>query len=65
MINGMYQLHIYCCDPHDLKCNAQETELGWDCETGAQARRKARKRGWKLDLKTSTATCPECAKKGK
>jgi hypothetical protein len=33
-------------------------------ETGSHARALARKRGWKLDLKTRQAFCPECVKKG-
>ena len=35
--------------------------FGHDCETGAQARRKARQAGWFVKTGDSRAYCPTCA----
>lgn len=57
---GCYTLDLYC-QHREAKGHARL--YGPDqftAETGAECRRDARRRGWKLNMQTHEATCPKC-----
>jgi hypothetical protein len=71
MINGAYDLRVYCDVPvgdveHEnfgaewSKCNGQFTG-----QSRAEAIRDARQHGWWLDWKSGRARCPACVKAGR
>jgi len=76
VITGCYDLMLYCDVPD---CNRGNYGGGstpgqhaygaghgeFTAETGASCRKQAKKRGWKLNLRTGAAICPLCAKEGK
>lgn len=68
MIVGGYLLHLYCdaLPANDPIHGFDEFphQFGHDRETGAQARKDARRKGWRLNLETGRAVCPKCAKLG-
>lgn len=58
---GGYDLHLYCdhaSDEHDLL----EFPHEFYAETGAECRREAREKGWKIN-QDGTATCPKCVQR--
>lgn len=74
MIVGGYVLHLYCDSgrrefdqkdkpghQHGMSSNAAE----FSAETGPQARARARRSGWRLDVKRDRALCPICSGKKK
>lgn len=63
MIVGCYSLALYCDGPGCLV--RREGDGVFTAETGAECRREARKRGWRLNLRAGTALCPQCVKNGK
>jgi hypothetical protein len=63
MIVGGYTLDLYCDDPDHVPVHGESHQFF--TEEGSQARRKARKAGWMLNLRDGVARCPACAKKAK
>jgi hypothetical protein len=66
MIVGCYSLHLYCDNvpdrpwqPGDLHDWSEFPHEYDGDETGAQARKRARKKGWAL-RRDGTALCPKC-----
>lgn len=58
---GCYSLHLYC---DHVNPNHRYDEFPWEIdgfETGAQARKYAKSKGWKLH-RDGTATCPKCVR---
>lgn len=74
MIVGGYTLDLYC-DNSEIKAGEVTDRHGHDfqefphqfyAETGEACRRKARKQGWRLDMRgAGKAYCPKCTKRGK
>jgi hypothetical protein len=64
MITGCYILHLYCdtCTAHNSRPTGKCVPDEYTAETGQQCRQRARKQGWRLNLKKGTATCPACSK---
>lgn len=71
MITGGYVLHLYCDNPTptallelggDEKVNKFNHGKCWEYggQEGRDARRQARKEGWKLNLQDGIAYCPYC-----
>jgi hypothetical protein len=66
VIVGGYTLDLYC--DVMLEDWQHSYDYGKDQitgETGGECRRRARRIGWRLDLKSGTATCPTCVKAGR
>lgn len=66
MIVGCYLLSLYC-DATAVPAGRHvfaEFPHDFTSEFGSTCRRKARRAGWKLDLKTGMALCPKCAAAG-
>ena len=65
MIAGCYDLHLYC---DGLGCEAgryrQRAEIEVIHEHGATCRRRARKVGWRLFVRTGQCLCPSCVARG-
>lgn len=65
MIAGCYDLHLYCdgveCERNRFRERAQGEFTGDD--TGAAARARARRAGWKL-FRDQRCLCPGCMKAG-
>lgn len=65
MIAGCYDLHLYCdgveCERNRFRERAQGEFTGDD--TGAAARARARRAGWKL-FRDQRCLCPGCRKAG-
>jgi len=68
MIVGAYELTLYCdtagcpkasCTPNGSQEPAPPFQTY--AETGGECRRKARRLGWFLNLKTGGCLCPTCA----
>ena len=72
MMVGCYSLDLYC-DNEATRWADGSDEHGhafgsfpWQYtdETGSACRARARAAGWKINIKTGAALCPQCAKKG-
>lgn len=74
MIAGAYSMHLYCrfaqsgdqaiAKPHEYDArHADEPFEPNNVQTAAQARRVARRKGWRFD-KDGDVTCPACVKHG-
>lgn len=65
-VAACYDMHLYCDVPgceHGAYGARAEAEFTGD-ERGAQARRRARRRGWWLSRDLTTCACPACASAG-
>lgn len=68
MIVGCYTLDLYCDTPGCRmgRCfytgDSTTPPFQTTAETGAECRTKARRAGWRLDLKNGLARCPKCQK---
>jgi hypothetical protein len=65
-ITGCYDLRLTC---DNLACKYGQNGRPRECtfagdDTGAHARTRARRHGWKLDVQRSLSVCPACAKAG-
>ena len=67
MIVGGYTLDLYCDHPrhaeHSYAIKNETHPDQYTGETGSECRAKARRRGWKLDLREGQAICPYCGEK--
>jgi len=66
MIVGNYTLNLYCRNRGKPGHAYQAHPVEFIAEEhGSEARRLARQDGWRLDLRTNEATCPDCVKAGR
>lgn len=72
VIVGSYTLHLYCDTPGCVNAECRHYSDRsyapgefYDDESGATARRRARKQGWSINLRTGTCFCPLCSRKKK
>lgn len=67
-ITGCYDLRVTCDATQCVGAQypggpGRTSEFAGD-ETGARARARARRSGWKLDIERSVSVCPACAEAG-
>lgn len=67
-IIGCYTLDLYCENDKpvgevDLVHSHNEFPHSFCHESGSVCRKRARKTGWRLNLKEGKAVCPKCNKK--
>lgn len=67
MIVGCYTLDLYCetegCPMSRCTRSGEDMRApaSYNDELGSTCRRRARRDGWRLDLREGTALCPKCA----
>lgn len=62
---GCYTLDLYCdrwAGRHDPVHGFGRPHAQFNGRTFAECARQARRRGWRLHLRTQTATCPRCTR---